>query len=54
LHGARLEQVRAWTQTLPAAHFGQPADIAHAILFLLTNPYVTGSTLAIDGGYTIS
>jgi NAD(P)-dependent dehydrogenase (short-subunit alcohol dehydrogenase family) len=34
-----------------ARRFGQPEDIAQAILFLMTNPYVTGQTLIIDGGY---
>jgi NAD(P)-dependent dehydrogenase (short-subunit alcohol dehydrogenase family) len=28
-----------------------PGAIAQAILFLMTNPYVTGHTLIIDGGY---
>jgi len=37
--------------SLPARHFGQPEDIAQAIVFLMTNPYVTGHTLIIDGGY---
>jgi NAD(P)-dependent dehydrogenase (short-subunit alcohol dehydrogenase family) len=37
--------------SLPARHFGQPEDIAQSILFLMTNPYVTGHTLIIDGGY---
>ena len=51
LHGGGRERVKAWTESLPARHFGQPVDIARAIVFLLTNPYVTGHTLIIDGGY---
>jgi NAD(P)-dependent dehydrogenase (short-subunit alcohol dehydrogenase family) len=45
---ARLE---AWArQSLPVGHLGQPDELAHAILFLMTNPYVTGILLPVDGG----
>jgi NAD(P)-dependent dehydrogenase (short-subunit alcohol dehydrogenase family) len=44
------EQIRALAERLPARYFGQPRDIAQAILFLMTNPYMTGHTLIIDGG----
>jgi NAD(P)-dependent dehydrogenase (short-subunit alcohol dehydrogenase family) len=53
LHGENLEQVRAWALTLPAQHFGRPEDIAQAALLLMTNPYITGHTLTIDGGYLL-
>jgi NAD(P)-dependent dehydrogenase (short-subunit alcohol dehydrogenase family) len=39
---------------LPARRIGQPEDIAAAILFVATNPYVTGSTVTVDGGGTIA
>jgi NAD(P)-dependent dehydrogenase (short-subunit alcohol dehydrogenase family) len=34
--------------------FGEPADVAHAIAFLLakTSRWITGTTLVVDGGYT--
>lgn len=51
LHGENRSKVRTWAQSLPARYFGQPEDIAEAILFLMMNPYVTGHTLLIDGGY---
>lgn len=35
---------------LPVGRVAQPEDIASAILFVATNPFVTGSTLLIDGG----
>lgn len=35
---------------LPARRFGQPEDIAHAIELSMTNPYMTGHTLTVDGG----
>lgn len=50
----------AWTApTLartPLGRLGEPDDIAQAILFL-TSPaaaWITGQTLAVDGGYTVS
>ena len=39
---------------LPAQRVGQPDDIAQAILFVATNPYVTGTTVTVDGGGTIA
>ncbi|HVV93641.1 MAG TPA: SDR family oxidoreductase [Hyphomicrobiales bacterium] len=36
--------------TLPARRVGQPADIAQAVLMMMTNPFVTGTTLVVDGG----
>jgi NAD(P)-dependent dehydrogenase (short-subunit alcohol dehydrogenase family) len=53
LHGENLERVRAWASTLPAQHFGQPQDIAQATILLITNPYITGHNLVIDGGYLL-
>jgi NAD(P)-dependent dehydrogenase (short-subunit alcohol dehydrogenase family) len=35
---------------IPAGRIGQSVDIARAVLFLANNPFVTGSTLLIDGG----
>ena len=32
---------------------GRPENIAHAVLFLLENDYVTGVCLPVDGGRTI-
>lgn len=51
LHGERRADVRTWAESLPTRHFGQPEDIAQAIVFLMTNPYMAGHTLVIDGGY---
>jgi 3-oxoacyl-[acyl-carrier protein] reductase len=41
-------------QTIPLGRVGQPADVADAILFLLSGSarYVTGQTLTVDGGLT--
>ncbi len=37
-------------KTLPARLMGQPEHIAHAILMVMTNPYVTGTVMLIEGG----
>ncbi len=49
---ADREKIKAWAESsqLPAQRFGQPEDIAHAMIFLMTNPYVTGHLLVVDGG----
>ncbi|MGV2340736.1 MAG UNVERIFIED_CONTAM: SDR family oxidoreductase [Planctomycetaceae bacterium] len=45
----------AWEQSLPLRHVCQPDDIAQAIVGLITgSPLVTGQTLTVDGGMTIS
>ncbi len=41
---------------IPLKEFGDPADIANTVLFL-TSPsakYITGETIRVDGGYSIS
>ena len=39
----------------PLKRFGQPSDVAHAIIYFLSDAssWVTGSDLKIDGGYTL-
>uniref|UniRef100_A0A8B9U7U2 3-ketoacyl-[acyl-carrier-protein] reductase beta subunit n=1 Tax=Anas zonorhyncha TaxID=75864 RepID=A0A8B9U7U2_9AVES len=37
-------------KAIPLGRFGDPHEVAHAVLFLLESPYVTGSTLIVDGG----
>jgi NAD(P)-dependent dehydrogenase (short-subunit alcohol dehydrogenase family) len=48
---AMFESVAA---RLPARRVGQPADIANAVLFLLTTPFATGSTVRVDGGGVVA
>lgn len=38
---------------LPLGRIGTPEEAAQAVLFLLTNDYMTASTLFFDGGYTM-
>jgi NAD(P)-dependent dehydrogenase (short-subunit alcohol dehydrogenase family) len=41
-------------ERLPVRRVGQPEDIANAILFLVTTPFATGSTVRVDGGGAIA
>lgn len=34
---------------LPARRLGTAADVGHAAVFLMTNPYVTGTVLEVPG-----
>ncbi len=43
-----------WAGVCPAGRVGRPEDVARALLFLVDNPYITGETLAVDGGWTIT
>lgn len=49
-------QTRALMDAVPLQRVGAPAEIAHAIAFLLhpLSGYITGQILHIDGGLTIS
>jgi NAD(P)-dependent dehydrogenase (short-subunit alcohol dehydrogenase family) len=52
--GERADQAAAaLTRRLPVGRMGQAADLAHAVLFLMSNPFVTGITLRVDGGYVV-
>ena len=44
---AFFEQVAA---TNPSRRIGQPSDVSAAALTALTNPFITGATLHVDGG----
>ncbi|MBI2468822.1 MAG: SDR family oxidoreductase [Candidatus Rokubacteria bacterium] len=50
---ARLEE---WGRNVPLRRVGRPEDVAHAILFLASEEasWITGTTLVVDGGVTIS
>ena len=46
------EQLKKNVEAYPLGRFGQPEDIAHAIIYLLSDAssWVTGHTLVVDGG----
>ncbi|MCZ6504204.1 MAG: SDR family oxidoreductase [Gammaproteobacteria bacterium] len=37
-------------KNIPLGRVGQASEVAEAILLLMTNPYVTGTTIDVDGG----
>ena len=39
-----------FAQKSPARRVGRPEDLAAAALFAITNPFLTGTVLAVDGG----
>lgn len=46
-----------WMRTVPMRRYGDPQDIATACAFLLDpaqSGYITGQTLAVDGGFAIA
>jgi 3-oxoacyl-[acyl-carrier protein] reductase len=42
-----------WGGVAPAGRAARPEDVARGLLYLVENPYITGTTLMIDGGWTI-
>lgn len=44
---------QAIASSLPLKRIGKAEDIAHTVLYLMTNDFTTGSTLFVDGGYTL-
>ncbi|MFN6563895.1 MAG: SDR family oxidoreductase [Nostoc sp. ChiSLP01] len=43
-----------WAEaSLPVQHLGQGEELAQAVLSLMTNPYITGVILPVDGGVTL-
>lgn len=50
----REAAIASMANGIPVGRVAQPEEIAHGIVFLMTNDYVTGSTLTIDGGYGLT
>jgi NAD(P)-dependent dehydrogenase (short-subunit alcohol dehydrogenase family) len=49
----RQAMFRQVAESLPARRMGQPEDIAQAVLYLMADPYATGTILLIDGGFML-
>jgi NAD(P)-dependent dehydrogenase (short-subunit alcohol dehydrogenase family) len=49
------EQLKIEVQKYPLKRFGQPEEVAYGIIYLLSDAssFVTGSSLVIDGGFTL-
>ncbi|KAG5275693.1 hypothetical protein AALO_G00123490 [Alosa alosa] len=39
---------------IPLGRFGEPEEVAKAVLFLLESPYITGQVLLVDGGLQLA
>ena len=50
------ERREAWLRAIPMARYGEPHEIAAAALFLASDDagYITGQTIAVDGGFTVA
>jgi pteridine reductase len=48
------EQLARIRSPIPLARFGEAADVARAVVFLAQNDYLSGQTIAVDGGRTIA
>jgi len=49
------EQLEAERQRYPMKRFGRPEEVAYAIIYLLSDAssFTTGSTIVLDGGFTL-
>ena len=54
--GSREAAEAAAREAVPAGRLGEPEELAAAVVFLCSQPasYVTGTTLLVDGGLTVS
>ncbi len=48
--GPQREAILAQATALPVGRIGRPDEVAAAVLLLMSNGFVTGTVLAIDGG----
>lgn len=49
----RDARVAELAEVLPVGHIAAPGDIADAVMFLMGNASVTGTTLVVDGGFLL-
>ncbi|RXQ93864.1 SDR family oxidoreductase [Ancylomarina salipaludis] len=50
------EQIQDKLKLYPLKRIGQPEDVAHGVIYLLSNAssWVTGTNIVIDGGFTLT
>ena len=46
-------QLDALRRLHPLGRLGEPAEVAHMVVALLSNPWVTGAEVAVDGGLLV-
>jgi NAD(P)-dependent dehydrogenase (short-subunit alcohol dehydrogenase family) len=47
------ELFQSFAAAAPVKRVGRPEEIAQAVLHLMANPFITGTTLFVDGGYLL-
>lgn len=52
--GLREEEGVGVQRRIPLGRFGEPEEVAQAVLFLLESPYITGQVLVVDGGLQLA
>jgi NAD(P)-dependent dehydrogenase (short-subunit alcohol dehydrogenase family) len=50
--GAR-EHLKSVGGALPVGRVGQAADVASAVIYLMSNGFATGSVVDVDGGHRV-
>ena len=50
---AREDMFRAFAAAAPLGRVGRPEEVAQTVLYLMTSTFTTGSTLYVDGGFTL-
>ena len=55
IHNQNKNFIKNYEKRVPLKRMGKPQELASAIVFLLSgaSSYITGSTMVIDGGWTI-
>ena len=53
LRGANQDELNALAATIPEGYIGDVSDIAGALEYLLTAPYVTGQIISPNGGFVL-
>jgi 3-oxoacyl-[acyl-carrier protein] reductase len=54
LRGVNQDELNALAATIPLGHIGDPSDIAGALEYILTAPYLTGQVISPNGGFVLS
>ena len=47
------EDLDALREETPLERVGSPEEVAQAVLSLVENPFITGQTLGVNGGFVI-
>lgn len=49
--GLPEERKKKILSRVPMGRFGRPEEVAHAVIFLIENDYITGEVIDVNGGY---